>query len=99
MHFQGLLPPNGILPGANSLCVQVLRSPILAALLHGTRASAVGVSQTLWRGTRNMELRNFRSSLFSVPYSESPLTEFRPGGKFTADGKSKTNAFDYVSIA
>jgi len=35
----------------NSLCVQVLRSPILAALLHGTRAAAVG--QTLWRGTRN----------------------------------------------
>jgi len=35
----------------NSLCVQVLRSPILAALLHGTRA--VGVSQTLRRGTRN----------------------------------------------
>jgi len=29
----------------NSLCVQVLRSPILAALLHGTRV--VGVSQTL----------------------------------------------------
>ena len=28
----------------NSLCVQVLRSPILAALLHGTRV--VGVSQT-----------------------------------------------------
>ena len=35
----------------NSLCVQVLRSPILAALLHGTRA--VGANQTLWRGTRN----------------------------------------------
>ena len=35
----------------NSLCVQVLRSPALAALLHGTRA--VGVSQTLWRGTKN----------------------------------------------
>jgi len=35
----------------NSLCVQVLRSPILADLLHGTRA--VGVSQTLRRGTRN----------------------------------------------
>jgi len=31
----------------NSLCVQVLRSPILAASLHGTRV--VGVSQTLWR--------------------------------------------------
>jgi len=35
----------------NSLYVQVLRSPILAALLHGTPAA--GVSQTLRRGTRN----------------------------------------------
>jgi len=35
----------------NSLSVQVLRSPILAALLHGTRV--VGVSQSLRRGTRN----------------------------------------------
>jgi len=35
----------------NSLCVHVLRSPILAALLHGTPAA--GVSQTLWLGTRN----------------------------------------------
>jgi len=32
----------------NSLCVQVLSYPILAALLHGT--PAVGVSQTLQRG-------------------------------------------------
>jgi len=35
----------------NSLFVQVLRSPVLAALLHGT--SAAVVSQTLRRGTRN----------------------------------------------
>ena len=35
----------------NSLCVQVLRSRILAALLHGT--PAVGLSQTLWCSTRN----------------------------------------------
>ena len=35
----------------NSLCVRVLRSPVLAALLHGTPAAAV--SQTLWRGTAN----------------------------------------------
>jgi len=42
IHFRGLLPPNGILQGAN--CVQILRSPILAALLHGTRV--VGVNQT-----------------------------------------------------
>ena len=35
----------------NSLSVQVLRCPTLAALLRGT--PAVGVSQTLQRGTRN----------------------------------------------
>ena len=52
--FSGALAPNGILPRAkftlrpqNSLCVQVLRSPIFAALLHDTRL--VGVSQTLRR--------------------------------------------------
>ena len=50
--FWRLLPRNGIVPGAKvSLCVQVLRSSILAALLHGTRA--VGISQTLRCGTRN----------------------------------------------
>ena len=32
----------------NSLCVQVLRFPILAALLHGT--PAVGIGKTLRRG-------------------------------------------------
>jgi len=35
----------------NSLCVQVLHCLVLAALLHGTWA--MGVSQTLQRGTRN----------------------------------------------
>jgi len=46
------VPPNGILPAAKfTLCLQVFRSPILAALLHGTRA--VGVSQSFRRGTRN----------------------------------------------
>jgi len=41
MHiFLEALAPNGILPLENSLCVQVLRSPILAASLHGTRAMA-----------------------------------------------------------
>jgi len=35
----------------NSFCVQLLRSPVLAALLHGTRA--VGVSESLRRRTRN----------------------------------------------
>ena len=35
----------------NSLCVQVLRSSILAALMHGT--GAAGVNQALWCGTSN----------------------------------------------
>jgi len=46
-----LLPITEFCQLQNWLCVQVLRSPILATLLHGTRAGAV--SQTLWRGTRN----------------------------------------------
>jgi len=45
IHFRGLLPPEGILPGAIFiLCHKVLRSPILAALLHVTPAA--GISQT-----------------------------------------------------
>jgi len=46
--FGGSCPLTEFCQVQNSLCVQVLRSPILAALLHGTRA--VGVSQTLRRG-------------------------------------------------
>jgi len=50
-----------ISPGScsvNSLCVQVLRSAILVALLHSTRA--VGVSESLRRCIQEVELRNFR---------------------------------------
>jgi len=50
-HFPGLLLLKEFCQVQNSLCVQVLRSPILSALLHGSRA--VGVSQTLRRGTRH----------------------------------------------
>jgi len=42
--FRWLLPCYGIFQVQNSLCVQGLRSPILAALQHGTRV--VGVRQT-----------------------------------------------------
>jgi len=49
--IMGALAPDGILTVQNSLHVQVLRSTILAALLHGTPAA--GVSQTLRRGTSN----------------------------------------------
>ena len=46
IHFRCLLPPlTEFCRIQNSLCVQILRSPILAALLHGTRA--LGVSQTV----------------------------------------------------
>ena len=46
--FEGSCPRTEFCQVQNSLCIQVLRAPILAALLHGTRA--VGVSQTLRRG-------------------------------------------------
>jgi len=49
--FRGSCPQMEFCPGQNSLCIQVLHSPMLAALLHGTPAAAV--SQTLWRGARN----------------------------------------------
>jgi len=54
--FGGSCPLSQFCQVQNSLYVQVLRSPVLAALLHG--AGAVGVSQTLWHGSRNgiMEL-------------------------------------------
>jgi len=49
--FQGSCPLTKFCPFHNLLYVQVLCSPILAEILHGT--PAVGVSQTLRRGTRN----------------------------------------------
>jgi len=48
IYILGLLSPNWLLPGATFL-LQVLCSPILVALVHGTQA--VGVSQTLRHGT------------------------------------------------
>jgi len=47
IHFRGSWPVTEFCPVQNSLCVQVLHCPILAALLHGTRV--VGVSQALRR--------------------------------------------------
>ena len=49
--FGGSCPLTEFCRLKSSLCVQVLRSLILEALLHCTRAAAV--SQTLWCGTRN----------------------------------------------
>ena len=50
-NFGGCCPLAEFCLVQNSLCVQVLRSPILPAWVYGTRAAAV--SQTLWRGARN----------------------------------------------
>ena len=44
IHFWGSCPVTEFCQVQSSFCVQVLRSPILAALLHDTRV--VGVSQT-----------------------------------------------------
>jgi len=49
-RFSGLLPLTEFCQVQNSLRVQLLRSPILAALLRSTRQ--VGISQTLRRATR-----------------------------------------------
>ena len=48
IHFWGLLPPDGIQPGAKFTLRHVLRSPILAALLHGSRAVGVGQTFAAW---------------------------------------------------
>ena len=51
LFFGGFCPLVKFFQVQSSLCIQVLRSPVLAALLHGTRPA--GISQTLRRGTRN----------------------------------------------
>jgi len=45
IHFWRFLPPGGICQVQNSLCIHVLRAPILAASLHST--SAAGIGQTV----------------------------------------------------
>ena len=57
------LPPNRTATCKIHFASKVLCSPILAALMHCTRA--VGISQTFWHDTK-MKLRNFRFSLFST---------------------------------
>ena len=49
-RFWGRLPPMEFCHVQNWLCVQVLHSPILAGLLHGTRAVGVRQTATLSRG-------------------------------------------------
>jgi len=69
-----LLPLTEFFQVQNLLCIQVLHSPILAALLHGTQA--VGVCQTLWCGTRN-GITEFSLLIIFAAGSKSPEMEFR----------------------
>jgi len=57
VHFGGSCPLTEFCQVQNSLCAQVWRCPVLAALLHDTPAA--GVSQPLWRGTRNWNYGTF----------------------------------------
>ena len=72
--FLGALTTSGILPGIKFTLRPSLCSPILTALLHGTRT--VGISQSLWRGTRKVfrELRNFRSSFAPPIFRRTAIT-------------------------
>ena len=56
-HFSGAFAPDGNLPGAMFTLRPSLRSPILAALLHGIRP--VSVSHKLCGAVQGMELRKF----------------------------------------
>jgi len=73
IHFRGLLPSlTEFCHVQNSLCVQVLRSPTLAALLHGSDGTRpVGVNQTLprgtcgaWKITKRISMQDFGYELF-----------------------------------
>jgi len=96
VHFSGLLTLKEFCHVQNSLCVKVLRSPILATLLHGSRA--VGVSQTVRRDTRN-GITELSLLVISASGSESPLTKFRQLENSLQMEKTKTNAFDFLNIA
>jgi len=75
IHFRGSFPATEFCQVQNSLCVQVLRSHILAALLHDTlrfthvlSASAAAVSNTyIPRGVHHFVLP-CRSSFFARPF-------------------------------
>jgi len=61
----------------NSLSIQVLHSPVLSVLLHGTQA--VGISQTLQHGTRKgiMELSLLVCAIYTVSTKKQPLIMFK----------------------
>jgi len=61
--FEGSCPQEEFCQVQNSLCIQLLHSPVLAALLHSS--VAVGISQTLWHGTRNGIMEHLLLTIFN----------------------------------
>ena len=93
--FGGSCPLTEFYQVQNSLCVQVLHSAILAALLHGTRA--VGDSQTATR-YKEWNYATFAPRHFRCR-ERKPPNGILAAGKFTANRTTKTNAFDYTFLS
>ena len=64
--FEGSCPITELRQVQNSLCVEVLRSAILAALLHGTRV--VGISQTAALSRRRLLYSTGRPSHWALAH-------------------------------
>jgi len=95
IHFWGLFTPNGILPGAKfTMCPSLLFSYIgcvTARHLSSRRQPNFVAWYKEWNcGT--FSPRNFRC------WERKRPNRILPAGKFTANGKTETNAFDYVSF-
>ena len=76
--FGGSCPLAEFCPVQNSLYVQVLRFHILAVLLHGILAA--GVSQTVWRATRNGIKAKFHYAILVADRPEAgrrPVTDLQ----------------------
>jgi len=99
IHFRGLLPLVEFCQVQDLLCVQVLRSYILAASLHGT--PAVDVSQTLRRGTRNgiRELSQRAPPIFGLAANTMGIgSHSRSGLFFVLVSFSKIFTFQHFHI-
>jgi len=75
IHFRGFCPLTEFCPVQSSVYVQVLRSPILAALLYGTPAAA---SVKLCGEVQRMELQNFRRGRYLYLFISKQYSAGRP---------------------
>jgi len=99
--FWGSSPITEFCHVQNSRCVQVLRSPILAALMHGTRA--VGVSESLWHRTRNgiTELSQRAPPIFiraAITLGIGPHSSSSKMGVFTRIAANSTPRFTLTDV-